>query len=781
MTGASAEREPPSGVPGVHVSVVDQAVFYVILGILCARPLMSETFELVETPYAAQTGAGPTPALTMALDSLLLTASVFAIARRRRWPRGARLFAIFAAFMLAAAIVSSAAADNKRVAVNAAANLLITIIASASLVSLMRARWMVTILVSASLATACTFAWKCVAQRWYELAEAREFWQQIQKSDPQKLGLPSDDPGLVNFERRLMSNEAYGYLSHPNLAGSCLMMWLLPALGALLGRLRKTSQSGPDPPIVQFLLAAAIVIPLAAALWLTGSTGALVGVAAGVALLFVLGAAARFVSARPRRVVAFLAAAYCAVIIAVAVYGVTKGTLPHSSLAFRWHYWSAAGSAFRDAPLTGVGRENFVGAFVRHKPAESPEEVRNPHNMWLTFLVEMGPTGLLAAVMLIGLTAVAAFRALRENPSPSSRADDHLPARSVLAFAATLIVHAGFARHEALRPDLIVLVWAMEIPVLWCAAMLCAIRVVRPTSDGVVDRWLAAGLLAALFAALVHNLVGFSLFVPAGIATVGALSASVVAMSRIGRQAPNDKARAPAPVRVHAIPILIGMIMVAAHVLLVTLPTARTDRAMGRMQTALSKAQSWREAGDAVLVAERAIAADPWNARAARRVAATAHQLGAMPSLTLENRLRWLRRALSNARIATGRAPRTLENWRLIGRIQKDLAEALGDDGRDADQLDALRASAAAVSRAVELYPVKARIRIDAGEAWFRLWQHTLAQQDRAAALRAFEAALDLDARFPPEEVMRLTDDENRSIKAHLWQLKDAGLDVKDP
>lgn len=781
MTRARTAREPASGALGVHVSVVDQAAFYVILGILCARPLMSETFERVETPYVAQTGAGPTPALSMALDSLLLTASVFAIARRRRWPPSARLFAIFAALMLAATIVSSAAADNKRVAVNAAANLLITIIASASLVSLMRARWMVTILVSASLATGCTFAWKCVAQRWYELDEAREFWQEIQKSDPQTLGLAPDDPGLVNFERRLMSNEAYGYLSHPNLAGSCLMMWLLPALGAFVGRMRRRSQSGPDPPSVQFLLAAAVMIPLAAALWLTGSTGAWVGAATGVALLFLLGAAARYVAARPRRVVAVLAAAYCAVIAVVAAYGVTKGTLPHSSLAFRWHYWSAAGSAYRDAPLTGVGRENFVGAFVRHKPAESPEEVRNPHNMWLTFLVEMGPIGLIAAVMLIGMTAVAALRALRENPSPGSCADNHLPARTIIAFVATLMIHVVFARHEALRPDLIVLVWAMEIPVLWCAAMLCAIRVVRPTSDGAVDRWLAAGLLAAVFAALVHNLVGFSLFVPAGIATVGVLSASAVGLSRTGPQSAAGKEPETGSARVHAIPILIGMIMVAAHVLLITLPTARTDRAMGRMQAALSKAQSWSEAGDAVLVVERAIAADPWDARTARRVAATAHQLGSIPSVPLENRLRWLQRALSNARIATGRAPRTVENWRLTGRIQKDLAGAFGDDGRDAEQLEALRASAAAFSQAVELYPVKARIRIDAGEAWFRLWQHTQAQQDGTAALRAFEAALELDARYPPEEVVRLTGDENRSIKAHLWQLRDAGLDVRDP
>jgi len=100
----------------VTVPLPDRLLFYVLVALLCARPLISETFERVEFGFlSAVVGlGGPTPATTAWLDSLLLAASVTVLARRRgSWPGGA-VVATATVLLGVALVLSVAAAGDKR-------------------------------------------------------------------------------------------------------------------------------------------------------------------------------------------------------------------------------------------------------------------------------------------------------------------------------------------------------------------------------------------------------------------------------------------------------------------------------------------------------------------------------------------------------------------------------------------------------------------------------------------------------------------------------------------
>lgn len=219
------------------------------------------------------------------------------------------------------------------------------------------------------------------------------------------------------------------------------------------------------------MIAALLCVLLAASLWLTGSLGALVGGLVGVLALVFLGFSARWSARHARGLLALLCAGYLAVVGVAAAYGVVKGTLPHPSLAFRWYYWTTAGRAWQDAPLTGLGRGNFATAYVQYKPPESTEEVRDPHNLWLTLLVELGPLGLAGGLLLSGLCVLAGLRGL-DRPAPEAEPNPSaatVAARAVPVAAGLLLVHALFSGRPLGDRDF-ALLWMLDVVRNWILA-----------------------------------------------------------------------------------------------------------------------------------------------------------------------------------------------------------------------------------------------------------------------------------------------------------------------
>jgi len=748
-----------AAVPETAASWVDRALFWALLALLGARPLLSETFEPLQVSFltALEVSGGPTPATTAVLDSLLLAAAACALARTRRGWGGA--IALGVTLLTMAVIVSSCVAGERTLALLAGADLVALVLGGAALVRLARARWMATLLVAVLLATGITTAIKCVSQALYENPQTRARWETVYKPALLRQGFDPQDPLFINFERRMQAGEAYGFLGHPNITASGLMMWLLATGGVLGGALgRRPLRSVAGPAVASAVLCASV----AGALWLTGSRGAAVAAAGGVLLLLCLGMCAAWVARHARAVLLVALAGYAALVGAGVAYGLQRGTLPGASLAFRWYYWTAAARAIQDVPLTGLGRENFAEAYTRYKPAESTEEVRNPHNLWVGLLVELGPLGLVAGIVLCAGVVLASMRALAPPATDQPAAGGVTAGRCVPVVASVLLVQAVASATPFGAPG-VALVWGQEIAAVWTLALLVALWLLDVVTRAPNGRaWLVAGLCAALLAALVHGLVDFALLTPAGLAVGVLCAAGAVTLggARTAAAVPVESARTwrgPVPW------LLVGG-MTVAHVLFVVCPSVATVSALNALDAALRSGRA-----DAIPAAAARAAAVPGGGSTAARSAARAMlQLSHAAPPEIGRRQEWARQAQEYAQIACARNPRDHTSQAVLAGIHEELGRLYGESGARQGSLDAWSEAAAAWERAVSLYPTSPRLRISAGKAWLAVGRATGTALAAERARGHFREALRIDDLWPSYEVMRLRPAEREATQRLL-------------
>jgi O-antigen ligase len=760
MSARSGDSNGPPDVP-----LFDRVLFLVLTAVLCARPMISESFARASFSFLPiENTGGTTPATTVWLDAILLVSAVLVWIRNwRRVRRG--LTSVALTLLLAAVVVSVAAAVDKRQAANAGAHVFITAFAAAALVRVLRTRWMVHLLLAAVLASGVANAAKCMMQRAYEFEDSLRFWHE-QKAALIANGVDVETPTIINYERRLRSSQAFGYVSHPNVAASCLTMCLLAAVGLAIGMLRR-SDLDVGRLVAGVIVSAALVAALAIAAWLTGSMGAGVSAVVAGVLLLVLGTWRNLVAKHPRGACSVLVGGYLAVIAIGAAYGMLKGTLPHTSLAFRWQYWQAAARAYADAPLTGLGRENFRSAYLLYKPAESTEEVANPHNLWLTLLVELGPLGLLAGTMLVGVVIYAALRAVgRAERLPPTRAG---PATSVAVPIAVLLAQALFSGTPFGAPGILIL-WVVYVAGIWALAFVVAHRLITQVDvQPGTARWLAAGLFAGLCAALVHNLIGVSLFTTAGLAMFVSLAAATVALLS------SEPPAAALPVVRGALARrslagVGGVLLVAAYVWLVGWPTFATrgvqDRIVRRFQAAASVDSACAELAQA----RQWLSADPWDADLPSTLARLALEGGRDRGVTAEQRTAFFDLAESYAQVARSRSPGTFAIESTAAAIKAERADV-------SQSADDLRAAALQSQIAVSRYPTNPRAQISAGDAAYNAWRATQQSEYLRQAVDAYQAALEIDATREPEVAAKLRAFELDAVRARLDDLRAAGLD----
>ncbi len=767
MTARAGETNSANTVPAL-----DRLLFFVLTAVLCARPLMSESFERAALSFLPDVPTGTTPATTVWLDGILLLTAIAVWVRHWRH-RAPRLVAGALVLLLGAVVLSVLTAGNKRLAANAGAHLFVMAMAAAALVRVLRTRWMVHVLIAAVLASGVTNAVKCVSQRVDEFDATLEQWQR-QKAMLAADGVDVDAPGIVNYERRLRSGETFGYLFHPNVTGSYLAMCSLIAVGLLIGVLRKPGVKA-DQRVAAVLVAALVMILLAAGLWLTGSMGASAAGAIAAMLLLLLGLARRWVAGHTRGAFALLAGAYVVIIAVGAGYGLLKGTLPHTSLAFRWQYWQAATQAYADEPLSGIGRENFRAAYLLHKLPESTEEVNNPHNLWLTLLVELGPLGLIAGALLIGIAVWGALRALAQAPR-------HPPIRAgkralIVAATGVLLVQALFSGEQFGSPGILVL-WSVYVAGLWLLAFAISYSLIAQVDEHPhAAPWLVTGLTAALCAALIHNLIGLSLFTPAGLAVFVVLAAGAHALQQ---KAPSTEAASrtqiPRSALETALPVGLSVFLVPVYVAIVAWPTIRTDAVLKRAKAEFRAAPSYSYACGVLERGQQALPPDAWlwDPTIPSWSAEMALQLAENRELPDELQLRCFRLAGDYAGRATRCTPRSFAVRRLQARIRQLWAERTGELGRLAEAEEAW-------SAAVLLYPTDPRTRIAAARVEFLLWMRTDEAGFARRALGNYHAALAIDGVRKPEVAVKLRPAELRTIRDDLDELRAAGFDEAAP
>ena len=457
------------------------------------------------------------------------------------------------------------------------------------------------------------------------------------------------------------------------------------------------------------------------------------------------------------------------VVIAVGVgYGLLKGTLPHTSLAFRWQYWQAAARTYGDAPLTGIGRENFRAAYLLYKPPESTEEVNNPHNLWLTLLVELGPLGLLAGILLISTTVYRALRAAGQaERAPPTRAG---PTMLVSLAIAVLLTQALFSGEPFGAPG-ILLLWSVYLAGIWVLAFVVAYLLitqvdVHPRSTA----WLAAGLFTALCAVLVHNLIGLSLFTAAGLAVFISLAAAAMALYSTEPRAATGSAVTVPLTRLAA--ILVGvLLLVAAYGWFIARPTFLTRGVRGRIVGQLRSAASANSANADLVQAGRWISPHRRDPGMPLTLARLALELGRDAGVTAQQRDEFLKLAESYVQAAREINAEKFAIDSTDAAISTARAATRGD-------VDGLRAAARQWQTAVARYPTEPRARISAGEAAYRAWQATRQDEYARQAVEAYQAALDIDATRKPDVAAKLRPRELENIRRRLDELRAAGFDT---
>ena len=246
---------------------------------------------------------------------------------------------------------------------------------------------------------------------------------------------------------------------NPIFLGAYLQAVALLAAGFLV----RTCCAGPGDGLAMRLFWAAALGCALAALSLTGSLGALAGLAAGLGtacLLYALFGRAR----RARRLGLAGLGAIAAVAFALALAAVPRGAEPPPdpgarpafgggnvmveratsaawvgfTLGNRLRSWEAGAKAFAERPLLGWGPGGYFVASARHlsAPRGRAKVQDHAHNLALEEAVGKGAAGLAAWLALWGATALAAVRAARRLENPRERA---LAAFAAAALAGWLV------------------------------------------------------------------------------------------------------------------------------------------------------------------------------------------------------------------------------------------------------------------------------------------------------------------------------------------------------
>ena len=275
--------------------------------------------------------------------------------------------------------------------------------------------------------------------------------------------------------------------------------------------------------------------------------------------------------------------------LATVTYGLARDTLPHMSLRFRWQYWSASADLVADHWLTGVGRENFGRHYLEYKTIASPEEVANPHNLFVQAAADWGLAGLtgLVALLLGGSWALTGYVARENQPLGAAAAAEPLPSIWPVVVVGLLVVCGLRIPLLGTTDPNYVYYITITNGFVWLIAF-CCFAYARPGGDrkrpeqlertvGDDDVLLNTGLTVALVAFLIHDLINFAMFVPATATTFAALLG--VRLSR-----PNDR---PEPVgsprnRRARLVAIAATLLVGAIVLAFVLPVARAQHYLAR-------------------------------------------------------------------------------------------------------------------------------------------------------------------------------------------------------
>lgn len=254
-------------------------------------------------------------------------------------------------------------------------------------------------------------------------------------------------------------------VGNPLFLAACLLPGILLAAHLTIGLLRSAMRTGHRWTYAGAAAVAACLVPLLWATRLTGSRGAIVGLAAGVWVPLFVGAKRRL-----RWLVILLAG-----IAVFAGYRYVQRTVNEieggrgASLRARLYDWRYAWQLFLTRPAHGWGQGGYylrADSIARPDAEEDPAafaslRVTHAHNEWLELLADLGAFGIALAALGYGLTLWASGHAI-------ASARGSIQAWCLLGLVASMVaLMVEEATDVALRDPGLPAVWYTVLGLTW--------------------------------------------------------------------------------------------------------------------------------------------------------------------------------------------------------------------------------------------------------------------------------------------------------------------------
>ena len=390
----------------------------------------------------------------------------------------------------------------------------------------------------------------------------------------------------VEMSRRILTNEPFATFIGPNQL-ACFLVLLLPILfGSMM--------DARDFKIRPVGLALGLI-----ALALTGSLGGWVAISCGAVAMLAL----YRTRTAGRGMVVGLGTAAVAVAVALLLWSpLLSFAARHShSMHVRAVYWRATGPIIADAPMLGVGLDNWQDHYFQTK-SDVQQETKKAHNDYLQILAEMGIVGLLA---LAGILGLGLRKALTKDSAPEP--DKNNAQISIIGNTIALLILLGVLQSS----DVVGTCLSIVLGIAWLGAWILLQRSPAATES----TWTRIGLAGGLLAFMVHMVVDFQVY------EVGVAVALVAVLALIAMFRGNSAAvRLPKVVCAAATALLLAI--TAPMLIWITPRAMAADNEIEEARTALADLEAGRAANptklmsDAIRVSESAQAHNPFNPEA---------------------------------------------------------------------------------------------------------------------------------------------------------------------
>ncbi|MBL1216293.1 MAG: hypothetical protein D8M59_02230 [Planctomycetes bacterium] len=465
------------------------------------------------------------------------------------------------------------------------------------------------ILIAAVMALAAPLTTKAVYQVVVEHQITVDDFAQTKDQFFRARGWAEDSAQARMYVRRLEQREASGWQPLSNVFGTIAAMLATFWVAAALTAARSKLSSGWIGVIALTAMASLAMLAL------TFSRGAIGAGVVGIALAGMVLLPRRWRKrVRPWTFSLTIALLVLAVVV-TCLRGALLGesfTLDGYSLLFRWHYWQAGWRILCEHAWFGTGPDGFKNAYLLFKPALSPEEVADPHQVFLSWLATLGVGG----VALIGLSVWGFLRQASPSwlgptlePGPDTDDPEYPPAARwtgwvmPLCICITVMTASALIAGEAMYLDFMVVFW----PLAWVVAFLLMLVLPMLGSAGSWTslRWASWAALSVVF---LHCQIEMTLS-QVGVASIiwlvlGAASAEAVPASPASSH-PKPVRRRPAVI--YGLAAFMGVLSIS-HAVLVWWPV-RAERAVvkraaealatvGQVQGALARARQVGAATD---------------------------------------------------------------------------------------------------------------------------------------------------------------------------------------